>query len=105
MGLLEGPERIGTLQSSFPADHDIAAEGADREHGAPIAVRAPHRAVAHEAPPVAIGIAADRQRQVGVNRAAERARVELEAGVAGQVQPNGARVGIESVAAGPRERA
>src|SRR5439155_22454304 len=97
-------DRIRTLQSSSSADDDIAAEGANGEHGAPVAVRAPHRLVAQVATTVAIGIPAHRQRHVGVNRAAERARVELEAGITGQGQANGSRVRREIVAASLCER-
>src|SRR5437762_3683159 len=93
-----------------PRDHDVAAEGAQRERRAAVAERAAHRSAAHAAAAaVAIaaaagaGAAANGERDVRADAAAEGVRRQLEAGRVREHEANGAGVHVDVVDAAARE--
>src|SRR5215471_1298032 len=78
-------------------DEDGSAEGRDVEDGAAVAEGAAHRPAADAT--------VRRDREVGLDVARERARVELEAGVAREFEAHVAREALELVPAVLQERA
>src|SRR5213592_3603733 len=87
------------LQSPF-LDGDISAEGPHGDHRAAVAECGMDSPAAHAMPAIIAGllcVAADGQRQVGMDGPAEGACVELEAARIRQNQPYVSRVRVEIV--------
>src|SRR5262245_128923 len=90
-------ELQGRLSLAF-RDDDVAAEGAQRQRRAAVAERGTHRPVADAAaPPTGVPVAADGQRQIRADAAAEGARRQLEAGGVRQGESHVARVHVDVV--------
>src|SRR5262249_59887958 len=78
-------------------NHDVAAERAHRERRAAVAEGRAHRSVVHAALPAGVARAANRQRQVRANAAAEGVRRQLASRRGRQDEPHRARIHVPVV--------